>query len=101
MAARFAHMEHASLKDQAFKPPHQDDVEEVIRTYPVQDDEDCRFPDEFGIGGGIATSRGSRRSLPSSAGGDSALVGTGPNGTRTFLKGQAPAPLSSLAQNTD
>ncbi|KAG0140131.1 hypothetical protein CROQUDRAFT_665620 [Cronartium quercuum f. sp. fusiforme G11] len=91
MAARWAHMEQGA----SIKPPDgvkssdevYDDIEEVVRTNPVPVDDDAGdFPDEFGTGGGIANSHSRRASLPSSTAG-SALVGSGPNGTRTFLKG--------------
>ncbi|KAH9809339.1 hypothetical protein DFH28DRAFT_905447 [Melampsora americana] len=90
MAARWAHMQQGSLKPsdmgQQSPDPKYEDVEEVLGSNP-NGDENSAFPDEFGIGGGISSSRNRRGSLTASSAAGSALVGAGPNGTRTFLKG--------------
>lgn len=66
--------------------PKYEDAEEVLGP-DLNHDENGAFPDEFGIGGGISSSRNRRGSLTASSAAGSALVGAGPNGTRTFLKG--------------
>lgn len=90
MAARWAHMQQGSLKPndmgQQSPDPKYEDVEEVLGSDPNHDEHGA-FPDEFGIGGGITSSRNRRGSLTASSAAGSALVGAGPNGTRTFLKG--------------
>ncbi|MBW0522852.1 hypothetical protein O181_062567 [Austropuccinia psidii MF-1] len=81
MAARWANMEQGTLggRGKAFLDEPEDEPEQIFKRFQSQQD----HPNDFGTMERFAT----RRSAPSHGSLSGSLVGTGPNGTRTFLNG--------------